>query len=336
MFFVSETDLTPFIQFILLSSLSCSLILLGLLSSKNRKAGFILAFFLYTCANLLLYAVLVYQRYYHAIIRIELMTQARRLGAIKESIYSLMHLKNLWYIADLPILAIILFILYKKRQNINTHWFRHIFIPTGLAAILFMTFLLYKHPYPDQYKVSIAGIIPAHAYDLTWVLYKKIYLKETFLNEENVTNLKTQFLANHEIQKTSPYFGKFKGSNIIMVQAESLNTFPIGMKVEGQEVIPNLNALIKSSMYYPNTFLQIGRGNTSDAEFVANNSIYPMGYIGAYKGFPTNNYQSLGNLLIKQGYSTSATHGNSPDFWNRETAYKKQGFQEFYHISHPN
>jgi lipoteichoic acid synthase len=334
-FFVLEMGLTPEKNLVFLSSLGCGLLITGILLWRNRKAGFTIVFILYTLATLLLYADLIYQRYYHAIIRIELLAQARQLGAIKDSIYSLMHLKDIWYFADLPLLALCLFILHKKDLDGSSPWIKHIFIPGGIVFILTITFCLYKPPYSDQYKVSLAGIIPAHIYDLSSVLYKKIYLKETFLNEENLTDLRKQFLANHKIQKSSPYFGNFKGKNIIMVQAESLNTFPIGMKVEGQEVTPNLNALIKTSMYYPNTFLQIGRGNTSDAEFVANNSIYPMGYVGAYKGFPDNNYPSLGNLLIQQGYSTSATHGNSPDFWNRQIAYKNQGFQEFYHIDHP-
>jgi lipoteichoic acid synthase len=120
-----------------------------------------------------------------------------------------------------------------------------------------------------------------------------------------------------------------------MVQAESLNTFPIGLEIGGQELTPNINKLISVSHYYPNTYLQIGRGNTSDAEFVANNSLYPIAPKGIYKDYSQNDFLSLANVLKNNRYHTSAAHGNSAEFWNRNEAYKKQGYDEFYHSENP-
>jgi lipoteichoic acid synthase len=120
-----------------------------------------------------------------------------------------------------------------------------------------------------------------------------------------------------------------------MVQAESLNTFPIGLEIEGQALTPNINKLISVSHYYSNTYLQIGRGNTSDAEFVANNSLHPIAPKGIYKDYPQNDFLSLANVLKNNGYHTSAAHGNSAEFWNRDEAYKKQGYEKFYHSENP-
>lgn len=56
---------------------------------------------------------------------------------------------------------------------------------------------------------------------------------------------------------------------------------------------------------------------------------------GIYTEYPKNDFLSLATILKEEGYTTSATHGYLPDFWNRMEAYPNQGFQEFYYINHP-
>lgn len=334
-FFVKETTLSPDFLLILCSSFAFSVVLLSLLILNKGILGKGLTFILYGGTSLLFYGDVVYNRYYNAILKIDLLTQAKQLRTIKDSILSLIYYSDILYWIDLPILAILIFFLAKKidipkRKTIGWPLFS-----ASVAAILAIPLTAYQLTYSDQYKVSVAGVLSAHTYDLSWTFYKKVFINQSVSREKKFTAMQKEFLEKQKIQETSPYFGKFKGKNIIMVQAESLNTFPIGLKVAAQEVTPNLKKLIETSHYYPNTYLQIGRGNTSDAEFVANNSIYPMGNIGAYKGFPENDYLSFANLLNHLGYSTSAAHGNAPDFWNRKEAYKKQGYDAFYYRGHP-
>ena len=55
-----------------------------------------------------------------------------------------------------------------------------------------------------------------------------------------------------------------------MIQVESMQDFVIGREYEGQELTPNLNALIEgNATYFDNFYQQVGSGNTSDAEFAA-------------------------------------------------------------------
>ncbi|MFE8701765.1 LTA synthase family protein [Cytobacillus sp. FJAT-54145] len=333
LYFVQETGLISHNMLILLSSLGLSFLLGSILTAKKTKWLPVLTFFLYLALSVLLYADVLYARYYYAILKVELIVHAGQIRDISDSIFSLIYKSDIWYFVDLPILAIALFFLYRRISfGKFVSWS---FAGAGTVIILFITLFALKLPYSDQYKVSIAGIIPAHVYDLSYNLYKKFYLGQTYLKGESLHELQTFLEKKQEVQKASPYFGEYKGKNLIVVQAESLNVFPIGIKVGEEEVTPILNELISTSHYYPNTYLQIGRGNTSDAEFVANNSIYPMSLIGAYKGFTDNSYLSLGNVLNSEGYKVSATHGNRAEFWNRKEAYPYQGFEEFYHIDHP-
>ncbi|WP_316570485.1 LTA synthase family protein [Neobacillus sp. YIM B06451] len=333
--FVRETQLEPSYALIYLSSLGFAAIVACLLVIKHKISAITSAIILYFSASLLLYADVMYQRYYNAIIRIELLAQAGQLKDIRSSIISLINWWDFLYWIDVPLAAIAFFLLVKKISPVQWKKQGLAFLTAGLAVILTISLSAFKFTYSDQYKISRGGIIPAHLYDIGWNVYKKAYFKQALLQKKSIEEIRETFKKRQEIQKSSPYFGKFKGKNIIMVQAESLNTFPIGLQVGGEEITPNLNKLISESHYYPNTYLQIGRGNTSDAEFVANNSLYPIGYIGAYKGYPTNEYLSLPEVLNQHGYSTSVTHGNTPEFWNRQTAYKSQGYGEFYYRGHP-
>ena len=331
--FISEIDLSPNVLLVFLSSIGTGLIIINLFQRRNTF-NFLIVLLLYVCFTFLLYADLLYARYYFSILKIELIVHAGQIRDIRSSIFSLIQKKDILYFVDIFLLLIVFLRLSKQ-----TKWYfnyKKRSLTLGFGLLLAISIFSFKVPYSDLYKVSQGGLIPAHFYDIGYNLYKKYYLGSTFLQGDSLTKIQNQMNEQLEIQMTSPYFGEFKGKNLIIVQAESLNTFPIGLSIQDQEVTPVMNELIKTSHYYPNTFLQIGRGNTSDAEFVANNSIYPMGLIGVYKEHAENQYTSLANQLKDSGYHTFATHGNRPDFWNRDKAYPNLGFDDFYHIDHPN
>ncbi|RHW37261.1 LTA synthase family protein [Neobacillus notoginsengisoli] len=335
-YFVGELGLNPHKKYILLSSGGLSLLTAGLLLSKKRKLFFYITGIFYFLLSFLLYADVVYERYYDSILSVQLMDQAGQLGDVKDSILSLLYRTDYLYWIDVPFVLAILFFSSKRISFDRTKPHPLFLVSGGFAVLLFTSFFPLKETFSDQYMVSLTGIVPAHIYQTTHTFYVNTLASSNSATGEYERNeLRDKFSQNQEIQKKSPYFGKYKGKNIIIVQAESLNTFPIGLSIEGKKVTPVMDELIKGSHYYPNSFTQIGRGNTSDAEFVANNSIYPMAPKGVYKGFPNNDYLSLPNVLKEIGYKVSATHGNSPEFWNRQQAYKKQGFTSFYHIDHP-
>jgi len=47
---------------------------------------------------------------------------------------------------------------------------------------------------------------------------------------------------------------------------EALQHFVINSKMNGREITPNLNKLVKESLYFDNIYVQVAGGNTSDAE----------------------------------------------------------------------
>ncbi|MCZ8511043.1 LTA synthase family protein [Paenibacillus filicis] len=125
-------------------------------------------------------------------------------------------------------------------------------------------------------------------------------------------------------------FAAEKGKNLIVVQLEALQAFPIGMSLNGQALTPVLNDFASRSYYFPHIFQQIGQGNTSDAEFMSNTSIYPTGTIPMSTGFGDRALPSLPKLLEAASYEADTFHVNVVTFWDRNKLYPALGFSHYY------
>jgi lipoteichoic acid synthase len=112
---------------------------------------------------------------------------------------------------------------------------------------------------------------------------------------------------------------------------ESLQTFAVGLELDGHEVTPNLNKLLGESWYAPNTYTQIGKGNTSDAEFVLNTSLLGLRDTPASSAWGTREIPSLPRLLADQGgYESHTFHPNRLTFWSRDKLYPALGFDHYW------
>lgn len=133
-----------------------------------------------------------------------------------------------------------------------------------------------------------------------------------------------------EAEKKSEFFGLAKGKNVIVIQLEAFQNFLIGQKLNGVELTPNMNKLVGESIYFNHGISQISQGNTSDAEFLSNTSIYPMENASAFKTAANKDYYGLPEVLKANGYYTATFHANVASFWNRENMYPSLGFDKYY------
>lgn len=126
------------------------------------------------------------------------------------------------------------------------------------------------------------------------------------------------------------FFGAGKGYNLIMVQLESFQNFLINTTIENQPLTPVMNELIAKSVYFPYIFQQIGSGNTSDAEFMSNTSLYPIGSQAMSAAYGNRKVPSLARLMHKRGYAANTFHVNDVSFWDRKQMYPALGFDAYY------
>ncbi|WDC83176.1 hypothetical protein PL321_10120 [Caloramator sp. mosi_1] len=84
------------------------------------------------------------------------------------------------------------------------------------------------------------------------------------------------FNKKEKIEADNEYKGYFKGKNLIYIQVESLENFVINKKINSKEITPNLNRLLKNSIYFDNYHEQTHNGISSDGDFIINTSMYPV------------------------------------------------------------
>jgi phosphoglycerol transferase MdoB-like AlkP superfamily enzyme len=119
-----------------------------------------------------------------------------------------------------------------------------------------------------------------------------------------------------------------RGSNLIVLAVESLQTFVIDLEVDGQPVAPNLSRLARQSLFFDNFHDQTHLGTTSDAGFMALQSLHPLAVGAVASRFHDNEFHALPTMLAEHGYHTVSVLAHDPDFWWRSITYPAYGFQE--------
>ncbi len=123
-------------------------------------------------------------------------------------------------------------------------------------------------------------------------------------------------------------FGAAAGHDLIVVQAEAVQEWVVGLEIGGVEVTPFLNALTARGLYFPNVLDQTREGNTSDAEYLVLNSQHPLTEGAIAFRRENNHFVTLAHVLAERGYRTLSAHPGIPGFWNRAHLHPRYGFEE--------
>ena len=116
--------------------------------------------------------------------------------------------------------------------------------------------------------------------------------------------------------------------NLIVVLCESLESWVIGLRMEGKEITPNLNRAIADAqtLYAPNTLTQVKGGRSIDCQLLLNAGLLPLRsgcYAMKYTG---NNFHTLTKAMA----SAYKTHSylltvDKPVTWNQAQVAKAFG-----------
>ncbi len=285
--------------------------------------------------TLLQFADLLYFRQFGDLVSTATIRFATQLAGVGGSVTALIKQSDLLLFADLPLIALLAFI--------PRRWLEAAFTPIrlrnavltaagGAAVIAGMFFLdpVMDHKYYGHTMVGARlGLLNYHAVD-TGAYVGRLALRMA-PSGDTVAEIKDWFATRRaQTPSSSPLAGIAKGKSVIVIQMESFQRFPIGLKVGGEEVTPNLNRLAKESLYYSNFFTQTGQGVTSDADLLGNCSLYPTRTGAVYYDYASNDFRCMPALLRDHGYKAIAAQGMPPDFWNLATVYPRIGFEQYF------
>lgn len=288
--------------------------------------------------SLIILSDLIYFRYSKDLISLGVIRNGLLLGGVQSSVKALINPIDFIYILDIFIL-IPFMRKYRKMERPQIVFSKRLtrFLVTLIVGTL-LNFGCIIRLHKAQPKLlatmfnrlyigQVLGDINFHVLDI-YSFTTNVMKKTEALPDSRLSEIKTTL--NQNVDTTSKNFAsEGKDKNLIVIQVEALQGFTINRKINGKEITPNLNRWLKKCKYYDNYFYQISGGNTSDAEFMANNSLYPASSGAAYYLYSGNYFNSLPKLLENKGYTTAAFHAYKESFWNRNVMYQTQSFGSF-------
>lgn len=301
-----------------------SMIIIYMIYNSKVKDKDNKAMIFYGLISLLLLMDSTYFAYFNMLPSIIALKQVGQLTAVGDSIKMLLRPSILILILDVP------FLIYAMKKTKLKKYFTlkaKKSLP-GILTIILMGIFFFTYISGEIRSITSQELFSYHGLDIT---NRIINIGKTGIMEDIVTEEDIEEFKDRARLKEGKYTGIGRGKNLIVIQVEGLQDFVIDLKQGGMEISPNLNKLTKdkSTLYYDEYFQLLGRGNTSDSEFVTHNSIHPSMEEPTYSMYHDNAFYGLPWLLRDNGYEAWAFHGFEKDFWNRNIAYKNQGFQRF-------
>ncbi|QJC50596.1 LTA synthase family protein [Paenibacillus albicereus] len=303
--------------------------LIELLARKRKLMAYLIVNLAFTA---IYFAVIMYYKYFGIIVTYHALSQAGQVTEVKGSVFQLLHPYFMLIFVDI----VLAWLLLGFSKRLRRGWQRaanrrflgwRIALPGFVLAAAACFALIWPNRgiANELVQTERMGIVN---YELFLIASGG---NESFVPVSTVTQAEIDRLKGLPQPAAEPAsFGAAKGRDVIVVQLEALQNFVIGKSVDGKEITPNLNALIRESVYFPRFYQQAGSGNTSDAEFLTNTSLYVPLRVPATEAYSGRSLPSLPKLLKREGYETMTFHTNDVAFWNRSELYRALGFDRYY------
>jgi lipoteichoic acid synthase len=314
---------------LLLKELPFVLIVFSLIEAFAKKRKMLYYFIANLLMTTILFAVIMYYKYYGVIVTYFALAQVNQVTAVKNSVFSLMDPYFLFIFTDVIVLAALMF---KKKGTNNwkskfnkpsSRKFALSLLSVSLIVCLFN--IVPNHASMNEIvKAEQMGILNYEAY---MIFSKK---EQQYVEPEKITQQNINKIKNVVPIEQPALHGSAKGKNLIIIQMESMQNFLVNLKVDGQEILPNFNKLVNEHYYFDKFYQQVGQGNTSDAEYVVNTSLYIPPRGAATQMYADRELPSLPKLLKKENYTSATFHTNVVEFWNRGELYESLGFDNYY------
>lgn len=188
----------------------------------------------------------------------------------------------------------------------------------------------------ERLRSSYNGIVAPVVYTVPGVL-----IAESLEVPDPITPDQQKFVAqwgrNHVALRSAmgePADTMVRRDNLVMIFWESLESWPIGVKVEGKELTPNINRMLRDttlrSFYAPRVLSQAAAGLTSDGQLLALAGMHPT-HSGAFAMTCSDNrFHTLPDAMKQQGARTYLLSGDRPWRWNAEMMARAFGIDHIH------
>ncbi|HLT37433.1 MAG TPA: sulfatase-like hydrolase/transferase [Enhygromyxa sp.] len=321
----------------------------GLALVRHRARAWLAAGLIVGLATLAL-ADLVYMHYFGSIVPAVALTASHHLGEVSDS--AVAELEGAWgWFAVVPIAGLIAAALWPATRiaaaeppvdrKLRRAWLQvrpRLFAVTVCLALatpalvrlgVALSGKLGTRVFSEQAMVGRFGYVNAHLFDLARTVRERGRRGNPSPAERE--RIVAWFGEHAEsvdtaLARASEPAGVAAGHNLLLIQVEALQTWVIGLEVEGQEITPLLNRMREQADWYPYLIDQTNQGKTSDAEYAVLNSQHPLGEGAICFLRADNSFYTLAHVLAERGYATLSAHPYKRGFWNRAALHPRYGF----------
>ncbi len=134
------------------------------------------------------------------------------------------------------------------------------------------------------------------------------------LSQDAYEVLIENYLSKQPSHLTNAYSNIFKNKNLILIQAESLDTYAIN-----EELTPTLYSLVQNYAYFDNFYAPLYYRSTADTEFMVQTSMFPNKNVSlSMESYLDNKFiNTLPTLFKEKGYDTYSFHDYMDYFYPR-------------------
>lgn len=323
---------------LLLTPISSTLLMIGFALFWPVKKQPLMLVLVSFFSSFILFANMVFYRFFNDFITVPVLFQSQNMGDLGESIIDLLSPLDFLVFLDVILLAYLVWGRKWRGTALSRPKLVSVFT---LAICVFMVNWsmaevvrpeLLTRTFDRHIMVKSLGAYNYHLYDI--IVNSRMSSKKVFASSDDVQNAQT-YLEEFPADEIDPQlFGVAAGRNVIYVSMESLQSFVIEREIDGQELTPFLNQLIQDehTFYFDNFYHQTGQGKTSDAEFMMENSLYPLPSGAVFFTHANNQYDGITQVLEDNGYHSYVFHANDKSFWNRDLMYQNLGYDRFFSL----
>ncbi|WP_246625007.1 LTA synthase family protein [Fictibacillus nanhaiensis] len=285
--------------------------------------------------SFVMYANMVFYRFFNDFITIPVLFQTSNMGDLGNSVFELIQPTDLLVFMDIIVLAYFMRRFNYRPQRASR---KQVTLTFAAAIVFFIVNVgiaeterpqLLTRTFDREMLIKNIGSYNYHIYDS--IIQSKAKAQRAFADGSEITDVENYTRANYK-EPNPKMFGKAKGKNVFVISVESTQNFVINESVNGKEITPFMNDLIKDSYYFPNFYHQTGQGKTSDSEFLLDNSLYPLPSGAVFFTHSQNQYNATPEILKEKDYYSSVMHANNKSFWNRDIMYDNFGYDRYYSL----
>jgi lipoteichoic acid synthase len=317
--------------------------LLALADVLSPRRSYTIALVVYSALSIVMLANVIYVSVWGQIVDPSMLAIAGQTAEVSDSVTSILRPIYLAFVIDIPVL--IAAAVYLRRTN-RGHTGRSLVVAVALlvAAVAFGAQIMWVRALPaDVDGLAVAKSRGLAAYQVSSLFPRQgtsVAMASAPSSGGSVGSVPSNKKVQEQVEsirhadegtRTVPFsVGAYAGKNVIIIQVESLNDFIVGKTYQGHAITPNLDKLIGTSWYFPNTYSQTSAGNTADAEFISNTSLYAPANKPASTTYSVRVIPSLPRLLAQKGYTSLTFHTNTVSMWNRGEMFAALGFTRYF------